>query len=62
MLSLLREMGLVLVLACAMGWSTYETVETASRCWERLGVVINILSGRGEQHDHDEGPAGDPEA
>ena len=40
---LLKELGLVLALACTIGVTTFEIVHTAHRLWEKLEGVISMI-------------------
>jgi hypothetical protein len=50
---MLRDLGLVLVLACALGVNTWETVHTVTRLWEKVEGLIERKRAPlpGEHHD-----------
>jgi hypothetical protein len=46
---LLRDLGMVLVLACTIGVTTRETVRTAHELWQRLEAMIESFHAQGSK-------------
>ena len=51
---LLKELGMVLALACTIGVTTWETLHTAERLWQRVEAMLEMFQSvplPGEDHD-----------
>jgi hypothetical protein len=40
---LLKELGMVLALACTIGVTTWETLHTAERLWQRVEAMLEMF-------------------